>query len=259
VIRYVLTVGFRMKILGVGHLARFLYRKEQAPYLRTQLKGGRALFKADFRHHTDQIILRTGEYETEVSAALSESLGPNEVFWDIGANTGYHSVLIKSLIPSTQVVSFEPNPEVFLRLIENQRINGFGDRSLPIALGAEIGVQRLHVVDNGNSGLTTLKPSSHINYDSQLDILTLTGDFAVENFLVPFPDAIKIDVEGSELDVLKGMPGILQNSPPHTIIFEALNTRSLGEIQKLLESFDFSAPMPIDDSHNFISKLYRAR
>jgi FkbM family methyltransferase len=259
VIRYLLTVGFRLNIVGIGHLARFLYRKESAPYLRTQLKGGRSLFKADFRQHTDQIILRTGEYETEVSAALSENLRPNEVFWDIGANTGYHSVLIKSLIPSIEVVSFEPNPEVFLRLVENQRLNGVGGRLLPIALGIEVGVQRLHVVDNGNSGLTTSKPSSLINYDSQLEVLTLTGDFAVENFLAPFPDTIKIDVEGSELDVLRGMPGILQNNPPHTIIFEALNPSSLGEIQKLLESFNFSTPVPIDDSHNFISKFYRAR
>lgn len=257
-IRYVLKVAFRMNIPGVGHLARFLQRKESAPYLTTHLKRGGAVFKADPRQYTDQIILRTGEYEVEVSAALVESLGPNEVFWDIGANTGYHSLLIKSILPSTQVVSFEPNPEVFMRLLENQRINEFIGSSLPIALGEEIGVQRLHIVDEGNSGLTSLKPDTLINYDWQLDVLTLTGDFVVENLLAPFPNTIKIDTEGSELNVLKGMSGILKNGHLRTIIFEALSSRSLGEIQKTLESFGFSTPVPIDGTHNFISKSHRA-
>ena len=142
-------------------------------------------FNADFRQHTDQIILRTGEYEVEVSAALKASLGPSEVFWDIGANTGYHSIIIKSSIPSTQVVSFEPNPETLFRLIDNLKINEFDCLSLPIALGAEIGVQTLHVIVGGNSGLTTLKPNSFLNYDSKLDTIVLTGDFVVENSLAP--------------------------------------------------------------------------
>lgn len=257
-IKYLLKIGFKMNIPGVGHLARFLYRRDSAPYIKTQLKDGGAFFKADFRHHTDQIILRTSEYEVEVSSAITSSLKQNEVFWDIGANTGYHSILIRSTIPSTLVVSFEPNPQVFLRLIENQRINSFESVILPIALGAELGVQRLHVVDDGNSGLTTLKPSRNISYDSQLDVLTLTGDFAVEHYLIPFPTTIKIDVEGSELDVLKGMKGILQNNPPRTIIFEALNSLSLAEIQKFLEPFGFSAPVPIDDKNNYISESIRA-
>lgn len=116
-IRFVLKRAFRVNIPGVGHLARLLHRQELTPYLRTNLnkKWGSVAFNADFRQHTDQIILRTGEYEVEVSAALKASLGPSEVFWDIGANTGYHSIIIKNSIPSTQVVSFEPNPETLFR------------------------------------------------------------------------------------------------------------------------------------------------
>ena len=220
---------------------------------------GGAAFSADFRQHTDQRILRSGEYEVEVSAALRASLGPSEVFWDIGANTGYHSILIKSLIPSTQVVSFEPNPNVLFRLIENLRINRFDCLSLPIALGAEIGVQTLHVIVRENSGLTTLKPNNFRNYDFKLDTIVLTGDFVVENSLAPSPHTIKIDVEGSEFDVLKGMSGILQNGSLRTIIFEALNSQSLREIGKYLERFYFTVPEPLDDAHNFISKSQRVK
>jgi FkbM family methyltransferase len=250
-----------MKIPGVGHLARLLHRRELTPYLRTNLnkKWGSAAFNADFRQHTDQIILRTGEYEVEVSAVLKASLGPSEVFWDIGANTGSHSIIIKSSIPSTQVVSFEPNPETLSRLIDNLKINGFDCLSLPIALGAEIGVQTLHVIVGGNSGLTTLTPNSFLNYDSKFDTIVLTGDFVVENSLAPSPHTIKIDVEGSELDVLKGMSGILQNGSLRTIIFEALDPQSLREIGKYLEHFYFIAPAPLDHAHNFISKSQRVK
>jgi FkbM family methyltransferase len=260
-IRFVLKMAFKMRIPGVGHFARLLYRQKKTPYLRTRLnkKWGGAAFNADFRHHTDQIILRTGEYEVEVSAALRASLGPSEVFWDIGANTGYHSILMRSLIPSTQVVSFEPNPEIQFRLIDNLRINGFDCLSLPIGLGAEMGVQTLHVVVEGNSGLTTLRPNSFVDYDSKLGVIILTGDFVVENSLAPSPNTIKIDVEGSELDVLKGMPGILQSSSLRTIIFEALDAQSLREIGRYLEHFQFTAPERLDDTNNFISKSKRVK
>ena len=48
VIRFVLKNGFKMKIPGVGHLARLLDRQESAPYLRTKLKKVDVALKADF-------------------------------------------------------------------------------------------------------------------------------------------------------------------------------------------------------------------
>ncbi len=178
------------------------------------------------------------------------------MFWDIGANAGYHSIFVKAKVPGTQVVGFEPNPEVFFRLVENQKMNSLDCVFLPIALGVEVKAQRLHVVTKGNSGLTTLKPNSNVLYDSALDILTLSGDFIVDNSIAPAPHVIKIDVEGSELDVLKGMSQILQGSSLHTIIFEALNSEELKKITKFLKSKNFSLPIPVDHMHNFISKSY---
>lgn len=261
-IKAILNLAFRMNFPGVGHLSRFLYRNDLAPYITTQLIKSPKIdaskvgeFRADFRQHTDQIILRTGVYEPKVSAALFASLQQKDVFWDIGANTGYHSIFVKVNKPDIYVVGFEPNPEVFFRLIQNQKINSLDCVFLPIALGAEVSVQRLHIVSNGNSGLTTLKPNNLFLYDTFLDVLIFPGDFIVNNSLAPLPNVIKIDVEGSELDVLEGLTQILESGKLHTIIFEALDENSLDEIEKYLRKYHFLTPIPVDEHRNFISRL----
>jgi len=250
-IKQLLSVGFKRNLPGVGHLARFYTRNELVPYIKAKLIENLA-FYGDPRHHTDQIILRTQEYEFQVKAALISNTKPHDVFWDIGANTGYHSMVVKKLFPRTKVVSFEPNPEVFLRLNHNLRSNGLECLLFPVALGASVNLQQLNVVLNGNSGLTTLLPDPNVHYDFLLQAMIFTGDFLVSNLFAPSPNILKLDVEGFELEVLRGMTRILESGSVHTIIFEAHNLLRKKVITDYLMRYGFGTATSLGDGLNYI-------
>jgi FkbM family methyltransferase len=250
-IRQLLSIGFKRNLSGVGHLARFYTRNELVPYIKAKLIEN-LTFYADPRHYTDQIILRTQQYEFQVKLALISSIKHDDVFWDIGANTGYHSMVVKKLSPRTEVVCFEPNPEVFLRLEYNLRSNALECLLFPVALGANVILQQLNVVVNGNSGLTTLIQDPNAHYDFQMQAMTFTGDFFVSNLFVSSPNIVKLDVEGFELEVLRGMSRILESGSLRTIIFEAHNLLRLKEIADYLTGYGFGTAVSLGDGLNYV-------
>lgn len=136
---------------------------------------------------------------------------------DVGAHKGEILDLILSLSPNGRHTAFEPIPQMFKKLQDNyqHRVQVF-----PFALSNRSGVTNFNVVTDSPaySGLqrreykTTDPQIESIEVEvRQLDDILQTRNFAV--------DLIKIDVEGGELDVLKGATQILTTDHP-TLIFE---------------------------------------
>ena len=122
----------------------------------------------------------------------------------------------------------------------------------PIALGASVNMEELNVVRNGNSGLTTLLPDPNIHYDFQVEVLTFTGDFLVSNFFAPSPNILKLDVEGFELEVLRGMTRVLEIGFLHTIVFESHDLLRLKAITDYLVGYGFGTAVSLGDGLNYI-------
>ena len=122
----------------------------------------------------------------------------------------------------------------------------------PVALGASVNLQQLNVVFNGNSGQTTLLPDPNVHYDFHLQAMTFTGDFLVSNLFAPSPNILKLDVEGVELEVLRGMTTILECGSVHTIIFEAHNLLRQKVITDYLKGYGFGPATSLGDELNFI-------
>ncbi len=196
--------------------------------------------------------LQGNGYETQYDSQFSACLRPGDCVWDIGANVGYYTRLFAERVgPEGAVVAFEPSPVNFTRLVEQcNALNnvkfmqcglGKSDGKLPFEQGEDELGATSHVAQNSSSAIV-------------VDICS--GDSLLEKATVIKPNAIKLDVEGLELDVLEGMKDLLRQSHLRAIGIEVhfgilkANGFDKGsqQIEKLLSDSGFSHTWP-DNSH----------
>ena len=154
-----------------------------------------------------------GEAEPAVQEVLAARLRPGMVFYDLGANTGLFSLLAAKLVGSKgRIFSFEPDAEIAARLRRNVERNGFSN---------------VTVVESGvwsSSGTVNFVPADSSSpdrgtgrFESANDSIGVrTRCVALDDFIVeaPSPDAIKCDVEGGEVEALKGAERLLHSCRP---------------------------------------------
>jgi FkbM family methyltransferase len=188
--------------------------------------------------YIDQIVLRSGYYESEVLAALLPHLGPGAVLWDIGANFGLHGITAKQLSPATEVVCFEPAAATHARMLQNIALNRVAIRSVSLALSDRAGYAPLHLGPVGNSGMTTLSPWPGCALTDTVLVATARGDALIDEGLLPAPTVIKIDVEGHELPVLNGLAHTLRTQSCRSVVFED-STAHATPVKALLRTAGF--------------------
>ena len=136
---------------------------------------------------------------------------------DIGAHIGVHSFAAAS-IPGVKVVSFEPMPDSVLALHRTIRRSTRNIEVIPLALGEAKG--RLDLRSSPKWGVHDAGVRSAFN----------TGPVVGDVPVVPFddwnktrnlkPNLVKIDVEGLELAVIRGMTSLLKKHPPSILVVE---------------------------------------
>jgi FkbM family methyltransferase len=157
-------------------------------------------------------VLIGRSYDPRIAAVLTRCVKPGMAVVDIGANIGYLTMLLASLVASSGlVVAVEPNPENIKLLEASRRVNGF-DQVLVIqaAAGRQTGLLALNV--SYSNGTTTELPS---------DLDAIFASRAVPCFAL---DAIlpkerrislvKIDTEGAELNALTGLSQTIDRDRP---------------------------------------------
>jgi FkbM family methyltransferase len=136
--------------------------------------------------------------------ALLSSLRRGDVAYDIGANIGIFSVLMAKMVAGGgHVVAFEPLPNVFEHLRANIALNALTNvRAFCTALSDVAGTRLMHTADE--SVLSSLESSARTDARSE-QVRIEIGDRlrAVEG--LPIPRVVKIDVEGHESSVLRGL------------------------------------------------------
>ena len=132
------------------------------------------------------------------------------IFFDVGANFGYYSVLLSKISPESSIFAFEPNPYALEILNLNKRKN---INIIPKAVGSHSGKIKFEKGHYMNSLSTNVFLGNKLNEKDiiEVDIISL-DDFCRETKVVP--NFIKIDVEKIELDVLKGGEDIIANYGP---------------------------------------------
>jgi len=161
-----------------------------------------------------------GTNDPEVQKALAGFLKPGAVFYDIGANVGFLTVLAARIVgPEGRVFCFEPLAENVRQLEHNVRLNGFGNVAVhPVAVGNRDGNVRFLVASASTLGKLAdyEKPGDPIVGATEVPVRRLDG--LRDEAKMPAPDLVKIDVEGAEADVLTGGAATINASRPLLMI-----------------------------------------
>jgi FkbM family methyltransferase len=136
-----------------------------------------------------------GQDEAPVIEHFLDNLSAEDVVYDIGANLGKYACLAGRA--GADVVAFEPTAVVADRLAKNAQLNDVDVSIHRVALGEEDGEVELPVNLNWNDEPTTAR--------------LVRGDDFVEAESIPVPDVVKIDVDGGELGVVRGLSETLSH------------------------------------------------
>jgi FkbM family methyltransferase len=186
-------------------IERYLHRHLSGTTL-TRAKDGFQLQvdNADFLQRTIHI---TGTWDEDVASAIRARLNSNGVFLDVGANIGFFSLLAASR--GAKVIAIEPNPRCQEALKANFARNGLEVELHGVAAGAADGTATLFVNQKDNVGAGTLTGPADGSV-KQYEVSLTTLDQIVANRSV---DLIKIDIEGFEVDALRGAARTLARKP----------------------------------------------
>ena len=215
----ILTNYYRQKWRGFSRIWSFVQRNSRNSNLRVINKYG-AIFNLNPHAYIDSHVVHSGYYESEVLEAVLPFLDAEAIFWDIGSNFGLHAITAKYMKPQSRVICIEPSSSMLSRCQENCRLNNLEIETINIALSDSPKFQSLHLAKDGNPGMSTLKPWQEATYDGTMTCWCDSGDNLVSNHILPEPTVIKLDVEGSELEVLMGMVNIINNNILKAIVFE---------------------------------------
>ncbi len=175
--------------------------------------------------------------EPETCAWLSMVSREGRVVYDIGANVGAYSLIAASL--GATVFAFEPSPENYAALHANMRLNDLENRivPLPFVLGSQSSIARF-VVPDVSSGATAGFVSGRSRETEGTPLVAFTLDSLRSQLSLSPPHAIKIDVDGGEVEVLRGATTLLANSELSDILIE-VEDALLSTVRSMLEGFGF--------------------
>lgn len=154
-----------------------------------------------------------GSYEAEKQTALASMLGANKVFYDVGANVGFYTLLASRLVgPGGRVVSVEPVPRNISFLRRHVEINNCRNvLILGVAVSNQTGTGCFFSGESPSEGRLDESGGNMVQVE--------TMDRLVHSGRIPPPDVIKMDIEGGEAKALNGARGVLLAHRP--IVFLA--------------------------------------
>lgn len=183
------------------------------------LKG--ILLSLDLQSEKDYWL---GTYETELLQVLKQWVRPGQTVYDIGANVGYLSMILSRWVGSAGVVhAFEALPKNVDRFRNHVEANDLpGQINIhAFAITDQRGMSDFYVHDSTAMGKAAGSAGRDIQYNSTLDLPSISIDAFIFEDHNPPPDLIKIDIEGGEVLAFPGMVRTLRQKRP--LIFAELH------------------------------------
>ena len=206
-----------------------------------------------------QQIYFLGTYEVKQTFFFKNYIKENSVFYDVGANVGYYTLLAaKRLGKDGFVYAFEPDSNNRKKLQANIELNKFKNVIIvPNIVSSENdGTLKLYISDKKNRGMSsTEKPDNFSGITENIKTISI-DEFSKK---VKYPDLIKIDVEGAEYSVLKGMKEIMKKKKPDILIEvkdETLYNQNVSRkmLAELIRKMEYSFYEIGDAGHLYISE-----
>ena len=176
-------------------------------------QAGRLAYRCDLRDLIAREMCLTGGYAPLETALVRASLPAGGTFVDVGANIGYFTLLGASRVgPAGRVVALEPHPHVARVLRQNVEMNGLSHVRVVQAAAADArgtAVLAGFAEDGGNWGVSSLAHAAAAGAPA-FDVRCAPLDEVLDEAGVATADLVKMDVEGAEHRVLRGMRGGLR-------------------------------------------------
>lgn len=178
--------------------------------------------------HISKRLLRGRFYEQDLLEDATMRLRGKGVVIDVGAHIGNHTLWFARVV-NRPVISLEPNPVAFRQLVQNLRVNNVRNvKAVNAAAGAKPGSATVHMDNPGNTGM------AYVTYSKKGETEVVTLDSLTRDPVA----LIKVDVEGNELEVLKGAQRILETYHP-ILYIEAHDDEKRSKIESFLAKFDY--------------------
>jgi FkbM family methyltransferase len=203
---------WRIELLAI-RLSKHLQHRLPERAIRTE--AGFSLL-VDGESQAGRILYATGRYEEAIATVLKRILRPGDTFVDGGAHIGVFAVLGSRCVgPTGKVFAFEPAEQTRQTLTKNLLRNGCANTLVrPEALGRAEDRADLVQLSAGQTGHATLRRTSSFVSSEQVSVIALDS---LRPVLGPVR-AVKLDLEGLELEALRGMTQIIQACHPDIIV-----------------------------------------
>ena len=207
------TTFFQNKII------KFLIPSLHGLVISPTLYGVNLLVNVD--DYIGKMIYYFGEYETNILKFLKYALCKGDIFFDIGAYIGDISCIASKFVGNKGIVyAVEPVPDHYKILRSNIYLNNLKNiTTFNLALGNRNAVENIYIKKDNNRGADSLI-YTHNSIKTDLKIKVTTIDYLIEHQKINVPNVIKIDVEGFELNILKGTSKLLKSSEAPILIIE---------------------------------------
>jgi len=188
----------------------------------------------DLNDWSQMQLIKRNWMERETIYRYEEILRPDDVFIDVGANVGFHSLIARHLVgPKGKIIAFEPQPYNANKILDNWRVNSFSNLKLYVAAAGEhFGSVELHNQLSSDRSVLTLLPEGGKNESQSFEVLILRLDSVLAQHEIQRVKLAKVDVEGYELQVLRGLGERLKDID--NVIFEYFDTPERRDANKSL-------------------------
>ena len=211
-----------------------------------------------------QVILRTGTWEQASWRALQKYLQPGATFVDVGAHIGYYSLQAAVTVgASGRVLAVEPNPETLRKLRGNVAAShAWVITVVPVACADSESTLDLFAGPSTNTGETSLSranASQDRPSTATYRVRARPLDSIIRESGVSRVDAVKIDVEGAELMVLKGAKDTLDRFHP-IVLVEVVDDQlremgaSSAQLIAYMQAHGYDSGRRFDDNMEFAPK-----
>jgi FkbM family methyltransferase len=169
-----------------------------------------------------------GIYEADVVWLLEALVRPETTVLDIGANIGLMAIPLLAHVPSCRVISFEPSENTLPYLKKTIQESSYGQRwsLVPKAVGASSGKVAFSLSSRENSLFDGLRPTGRVPAGKTTEVEMTTIDEVWDTAGRPRVSVVKCDVEGAEMQVLRGASACLRQQKPSVLL--EWNRQNLG-------------------------------
>lgn len=195
-----------------------------------------SFYLPNINDHIQKVIYNTRSfYERTMLEDIKKRNLKGKTIVDIGSNIGNHTIYFSKICNAKKVYSFEPQKDIFKILNKNIQLNNLEDKieAFNIGLAAKKSKGEILLEDKSNSGMAKI----NLNETGKVKLNTLDNVLLSKEEKISL---IKIDVEGMELNVLKGSKEILRRDHP-LLYIEANKKVQFNEINSFLKDFGYKA------------------